>query len=172
MIIEIIRAYDPATNKFRLVEELVDITREDIVKIFGISCGTEYDKFKNCSKEDVNMAIRRKIKDNRLTSGSLKTLLSKYAKGKKIDDIQDVARLLCLHLCHALFFSSATSVKWSSLEKVEDFEKMKLFDWNRAILDALMSSIKKNHQHPRKVKCCVTVLMVSLNCGIQLFFYD
>ncbi|KAH7857113.1 hypothetical protein Vadar_009125 [Vaccinium darrowii] len=158
MIIEIINTYDPVAQKFRLGMESVELTPADMVSIFGISCGNECVSLKYACQEKVELVARRKI-SKRLTSTSLKQHLRKYVASDEKDDIEDVARLLYVYLCHTFFFPTATTVKWVYLNHVEDLDRLRGYDWNGAIINELMSSITKHLHEPAKVKGCVMALL-------------
>ncbi|XP_058202837.1 uncharacterized protein LOC131317292 [Rhododendron vialii] len=70
-----------------------------------------------------------------------------------------LVRLLCAYLLHNLFFPDGTTVKWIYLERVEDLERLRNYDWSGAILDELMTSIRQHHDDPRRVSRCVVVLL-------------
>ncbi|KAH7844185.1 hypothetical protein Vadar_025253 [Vaccinium darrowii] len=159
MIIEIINTYDLVTRKFQLGRESMGLTRAGMVSIFGISCGNEFVSLKYGCKEEVKLVARREISESRLTSTSLKRLLKKYLGSDEKDDIEDVARLLCLYLCHTFLFPTGTTVKWVYLKRVEDLDRLRGYDWNGAIINKLMSSIRKHHHEPRKVTGCVMALL-------------
>ncbi|KAH7862667.1 hypothetical protein Vadar_007838 [Vaccinium darrowii] len=164
MIIEIIETFDPDEEKFRVGKrgQLLDITSEDMVRFFGIQCGEEFVSLQYGCKEAVRFVMRRGIVDKRLTTTSLKQLLSQYVKGDGKDDVEDVARLLCPYLLHTFFFPTGINVQWVLFECVDDLERMQRYDWNGAIIKELMSSIKKYHKEPRKVSGCVMLLLVRL----------
>ncbi|XP_058225350.1 uncharacterized protein LOC131334384 isoform X2 [Rhododendron vialii] len=159
MIINIINAYDPATDGFKLGRKSIKLTRADIFNIFGISGGSEKVILKYGSRDSVEMVKRGLITEERLTSSSLKEQVKKYAKGKNKADMEDFVRLLCVYLLHSLFFPTSTSVKWVYLERIEDLRRLKNYDWCGAILDELMSSVRQKHNQPRRVSGCVVVLL-------------
>ncbi|KAH7858290.1 hypothetical protein Vadar_022051 [Vaccinium darrowii] len=103
MIIEIINTYDPVMGKFQVERESMELTCADMVSIFGISCGNQSVSLKYGCKE-VKLVARREISESMLTSTSLKQLLKKYMGSDEKDDVEDVARLLCVYLFHT--FSS------------------------------------------------------------------
>ncbi|KAI8532880.1 hypothetical protein RHMOL_Rhmol11G0250500 [Rhododendron molle] len=72
MIINIINAYDPATDGFKLGRKSIKLTRADIFNIFGISGGSEKVILKYGSRDSVEMVKRGLITEERLTSSSLK----------------------------------------------------------------------------------------------------
>ncbi|KAH7855055.1 hypothetical protein Vadar_020702 [Vaccinium darrowii] len=159
MIGKIIEAYDPKTRKFRLGGKCVGLTRDDISSIFGIRCGNKIVSLKYCSRDDVKMVSRRELDHKKLTTPDLKALLYTYKDGNNTEDIEDVARLLCLYVCHKLLFPNSKTVKWVYLRRIENLEKMMEYDWSGAIANYLMTSIKRNHCQPRKVSGCVVALL-------------
>lgn len=105
------------------------------------------------------MVERQSLKQLRLTAPDIRHLLNVYVDGDAQEDIEDVARLLCLYLCHTLLFPTGTTVKWVYLERVEDLEKLNGYNWCAAIVNELLASIHKHHHQPKKVSGCVMVLL-------------
>lgn len=161
MVIEIIESFDPDEEKFRVGKkgQLLDITSADLVSFFGIQGGEDFVSLQYGCKEAVKFVTRRGIVDKRLTTTLVKDLLDEYVKGDETDDVEDVARLLCVYILHTFFFPMGLNVKWVLCERVDDLERMRRYDWNGAILKELMSSIKKYHKEPRKVSGCVMLLL-------------
>lgn len=160
LIVKIIKAYDPTRQKFQLGGKYVDLTSSDICRTFGISSGRELLSLKYISQNELEMVKRRAL-DKRLTTPSIKCWLDKLLGKNKKEDIEDVARFLCLYICHALFFPHATTIPWVYLARIEDFKKAMSYDWCGAIADDLLTSIKKYHQEPMKVTGCVVALQVT-----------
>ncbi|KAF7143525.1 hypothetical protein RHSIM_Rhsim05G0207500 [Rhododendron simsii] len=119
--------------------------------------GRELLSLKYISQNELEMVKRRAL-DKRLTTPSIKCWLDKLLGKNKKEDIEDVARFLCLYICHALFFPHATTIPWVYLARIEDFKKAMSYDWCGAIADDLLTSIKKYHQEPMKVTGCVVAL--------------
>ncbi|KAH7835519.1 hypothetical protein Vadar_026875 [Vaccinium darrowii] len=94
-----------------------------------------------------------------MSTTSVKQLLTKYVTRDENDYVQDVARLLCLFLCHTVFFPIGTTVKWVHLQRVEELDKMMDYDWTGEIIKELMTSIRKYHREPRKATGCVMALL-------------
>ncbi|KAG5533393.1 hypothetical protein RHGRI_027537 [Rhododendron griersonianum] len=97
LIVKIIEAYDTATQKFQLGGKNVGLTNADIGRIFGISSGKEVLSRKYGTIDEVKMVARKKLNRERLTTLGVKELLDTYLVGNEIDDVEDVARLLCLY---------------------------------------------------------------------------
>ncbi|KAI8542102.1 hypothetical protein RHMOL_Rhmol08G0112900 [Rhododendron molle] len=159
MIIKIIKAYNPDTGGFNLGGKTIRITRDDIFSIFGITGGSEKVSLNYGSRDVVEMVRRGSIQAERLSSSSLKELVKEYAVRNNKSGRQDFVRLLCAYLLHSLFFPAGTTVKWVYLERVEDLVRIQNYDWCGAILDELMTSIRQNHDDPRRVSRCAVVLL-------------
>ena len=103
--------------------------------IFGISCR---DKQINSPMGIKRTTIlgrrslilsRRSLTSDRFTSTAIKDILKETLEGNEKQDIEDVARLLCLYLYLSLFFSTmGTKIGWIYLEYMEDLDSMK--DYN------------------------------------------
>lgn len=64
--------------------------------------------------------VDRRALDGRLTSPSVKILLETLSGQDEKDDVVDVARFLCLYVCHVMFFPHAKTIPWVYLTCVED----------------------------------------------------
>lgn len=159
LIIEIIETYDPTKDRFRLGKTYMEVTREDMERVFGIKCGNEFVSLRAGCKESIKFITRRGITETKWTTKSVKQLIEQYVKSNEQGYVEDVARLLCLFLCHTFFFPTGTTVKWVHLQRVEDLDRMCEYDWTGAIVKDLMTSIRKHHREPRKVTGCVMALL-------------
>ncbi|KAG5565884.1 hypothetical protein RHGRI_001710 [Rhododendron griersonianum] len=141
------------TRTFRLGNKHVKLEREDVKLIFGITCGNEEINQGYCKKEDVQLAVKWKIKGTRLDTSTIKKLLTEKQNSKLEEDMDDIARLLCLFLCGTLFFStSGTTINWVYVRHMEDLNKIKQFDWAGAICKYLLRSTHVEHKDPKEVK--------------------
>ncbi|KAG5561405.1 hypothetical protein RHGRI_004439 [Rhododendron griersonianum] len=153
VVVKIVESYDANTRTFRLGNKHVKLEREDVKLIFGISCGNEEINQGNCKKEDVQLAVKWKIKGTRLDTSTIKKLLTEKQNSKLAEDMDDIARLLCLFLCGTLFFSrSGTTINWVYVRYMEDLSKIKQFDWAGAISKYLLKSTHMEHKDPKEVK--------------------
>ncbi|KAI8546097.1 hypothetical protein RHMOL_Rhmol07G0089700 [Rhododendron molle] len=109
VVAKIVESYDANTRTFRLGNKHVKLEREDVKLIFGISCGNEEINQGYCKKEDVQLAAKWKIKGKKLDTSIIKKLLTEKQDSRLEDDMDDIARLLCLFLCGTLFFSTIES---------------------------------------------------------------
>lgn len=162
LIIEIIQTYDPTKDKFWLGKIYMEVTRADMERVFGIRCGDEFVSLRAGCKESIKFVARRGITETKWTTTSVKQLLEQYVKSDEQDYVEDVARLLCLFLCHTFLFPTGTTVKWVHLQRVEELDRMGQYDWTGAIVKDLMTSVRKHHREPRKVTGCVVSLLVRL----------
>ncbi|KAH7840863.1 hypothetical protein Vadar_022614 [Vaccinium darrowii] len=161
MIIEIIESFDPDEERFKVGKrgQLLDLTCADLVSFYDIQGREDFVSLQYGCKEAIKFVTRRKIEDKRLTTTSVRQLLLQYVKGDETDDVEDVARLLCLYLLHTFFFPMGINVKWVLCERVDDLKRMRRYEWNGTIIKELMSSIKKYHNESRKVSGCVMSLL-------------
>lgn len=172
MIIRVINAYDPETDGFKMGQNIIRLTRADIAGIFGIRGGSEKVNVLYGAREGVDMVKKRRINQTRLTSFSLKELIKTHAMSNEQEDMEDFVRLLCAYILHSLFFPTGSTVKWVCLERVEDLEGLGEYDWNGAILDVLMTSIRQHYHEPRAVTGCVIVLLVRFFSIVVLHHYE
>ncbi|XP_058203886.1 intracellular protein transport protein USO1-like isoform X2 [Rhododendron vialii] len=153
VVVKIVELYDANTRTFTLGNKHVKLEREDVKLIFGISCGNEEINQGYCKKEDVQLAVKWKIKQKRLDTSIIKKLLKEKQNNKLEEDMDDVARLLCLFLCGTLFFStSGTTINWVYVCYMEDLNTIKQFDWPKAICKYLLKSTHAEHKDPKEVK--------------------
>ncbi|KAH7858983.1 hypothetical protein Vadar_030128 [Vaccinium darrowii] len=104
LIIEIIESYDPKKDKFRLGKTYLEITKADMVRVFGINCGDEHVSLRSGCRDAIKFVARREIEETRMTTTSVKQLLIGYVLKDELEYVEDVARLLCLFLFHTFFF--------------------------------------------------------------------
>ncbi|KAF7112609.1 hypothetical protein RHSIM_RhsimUnG0211900 [Rhododendron simsii] len=153
VVVKIVESYDAEARTFRLGNKHVKLEREDVKLIFGISCGNEEINQGYCKKEDVQLAVKWKIKGKRLDTSIIKNLLKEKQNSKLEEDADDIARLLCLFLCGTLFFStSGTTINWVYVRYMEDLNMIKQFDWAGAICKYLLKSTHVEHKDPKEVK--------------------
>ncbi|KAH7850751.1 hypothetical protein Vadar_002500 [Vaccinium darrowii] len=70
LIIEIIETYDPTKDKFRLGNTYLEITKADMVRVFGISCWDEFVSLRSGCRDAIKFVARREIKETRMTTTS------------------------------------------------------------------------------------------------------
>ncbi|KAF7151734.1 hypothetical protein RHSIM_Rhsim02G0220500 [Rhododendron simsii] len=157
---KLVAAYNPETDCFTIAGKNVKLTANHVKLIFGISCGTEPFAAKLKTREQVAFAKRRNIQQ-RLTTKAISDMLKELAQENKtsIEDVQDVARLVCMFLIVKLFFpTSGITVSWKHVDAMEDLTKMKSYNWAAEIHNELVESIKKSQHSPKDVKGCQLLL--------------
>ncbi|KAG5537030.1 hypothetical protein RHGRI_024465 [Rhododendron griersonianum] len=172
VLTKLVAAYNPQTDSFTIAGKNVELTANHVKLIFGISCGTDRFATKLKTREQVAFAKRHNIQQ-RLTSKAISDMLKELAQENKtnIEDVQDVARLVCMFLIVKLFFpTSGITVSWKHVDAMEDLTKMKSYNWAAEIRDELVESIKKSQHSPKDVKGCQLLLPVSE--VIQIYFYN
>ncbi|KAI8556181.1 hypothetical protein RHMOL_Rhmol05G0232000 [Rhododendron molle] len=155
----ILRQYK-GNGQFLIGSKLVELRASDIQFIFGIICGNKKVSGLSCSKNKVKFARKKGLQ--RLDQQGIKHLISEeLLKSNKKQDVQDVARLVCLFLCVTLFFTSSATLSWVYVKHMDDWNEMKNYDWGTAIKDLLIRSIEKNISDPWKVQGCAILLLVN-----------
>ncbi|KAG5540570.1 hypothetical protein RHGRI_020700 [Rhododendron griersonianum] len=160
VLTKLVAAYNPQTDSFTIAGKNVELTANHVKLIFGISCGTDRFATKLKTREQVAFAKRHNIQQ-RLTSKAISNMLKELAQENKtnIEDVQDVARLVCMFLIVKLFFpTSGITVSWKHVDAMEDLTKMKSYNWAAEIRDELVESIKKSQHSPKDVKGCQLLL--------------
>ncbi|KAF7136450.1 hypothetical protein RHSIM_Rhsim08G0151400 [Rhododendron simsii] len=153
VVVKIVKSYDANTRTFTLGNKHVKLEREDVKLIFGITCGNEEIDQGYCKKEDVQLVVKWKIKEKRLDTSIIKKLLKEKQNSKLEEDMDDIARLLCLSLCGTLFFStSRTTINWVYVRYMKDLNTIKQFDWTETICKYLLKSTHVEHKNPKEVK--------------------
>ncbi|KAG5556758.1 hypothetical protein RHGRI_007129 [Rhododendron griersonianum] len=131
-------------GQFLIGSKLVELRVSDIQLIFGIISGKEKISGLYYSRNKVKFARRKNLQ--RLDQQGIKSLITEQLlKSNTKRDIEDVARLLCL------FFTSSATLSWVYVKHMDDWNKMKNYDWGTAIKDMLIRSIEKNISDPWKV---------------------
>ncbi|KAI8572522.1 hypothetical protein RHMOL_Rhmol01G0205900 [Rhododendron molle] len=159
VVVKVIKSYQEGTRSFRLGNRNVELTRDDIKLIFGISCGDEDIVDRNMKKEDTELAQRLQIKEARLSTTRIRQKIKELESSKEQQDIDDVARLLCLFLCVTLFFSTTgTTANWCHVRYLDNLENVKKYDWTGAIRNYLLKSVHRNHRDLKDLKGCSVLL--------------
>ena len=167
-VIMVIRSYEKNHSAFRLGNKLVKLTRSDVQLIFGIDCGKKEIDFSKVNVTTVEFVKWRGISPaQRLTTKNINMLIDQLLPSEKDEDVKDVVRLLCLHLCQSLFFStSGTAIGWGYVKIMEDLDIIKEYDWADLITSTVMASIHTHYSNPQKITGCVLVLLVRhMNCN-------
>ncbi|KAI8553516.1 hypothetical protein RHMOL_Rhmol05G0022200 [Rhododendron molle] len=154
VLTKLLAAYNSKTDYFTIAGKNVKLTANHVKLIFGISCGTERFAAKLKTRDQVAFAKRHNIQQ-RLTTKAISNMLKELAQENKtnIEDVQDVARLVCMFLIVKLFFpTSGITVSWKHVDAMEDLTKMKSYNWAAKIRDELIKSIKKSQHSPKDVK--------------------
>ncbi|KAI8552228.1 hypothetical protein RHMOL_Rhmol06G0250100 [Rhododendron molle] len=160
VLTKLLAAYNPKTDCFTIAGKNVKLTANHVKLIFGISCGTERFVAKLKTRDQVAFAKRHNIQQ-RLTTKAISDMLKELAQENKtnIEDVQDVARLVCMFLIVKLFFpTSGITVSWKHVDAMEDLTQMKSYNWAAEIRDELIESIKKSQHSPKDVKGCQLIL--------------
>ncbi|KAI8533483.1 hypothetical protein RHMOL_Rhmol10G0014400 [Rhododendron molle] len=164
VLTKLLAAYNPKTDCFTIAGKNVKLTANHVKLIFGISCGTERFVAKLKTRDQVAFAKRHNIQQ-RLTTKAISDMLKELAQENKtnIEDVQDVARLVCMFLIVKLFFpTSGITVSWKHVDAMEDLTQMKSYNWAAEIRDELIESIKKSQHSPKDVKGCQLIFPVQV----------
>ncbi|KAH7865659.1 hypothetical protein Vadar_009442 [Vaccinium darrowii] len=128
----------------------------------GIQCGERDMELVHGSKREVDLVKRRRLKAGKVATSDIKTLVKSLVgkKNKTKEDIEDVAKLLCMFLCVTFLFStSGNTLSWAHIQYLDDLNEMKEYDWAYEVLESLIQSIEKHRRTPRKVTGCVNLLL-------------
>ncbi|KAH7846480.1 hypothetical protein Vadar_014472 [Vaccinium darrowii] len=134
----------------------------DVKVILGIQCGERDMELVHGSKREVDLVKRGKLKAGKVATSDIKTLVKSLVgkKNKTKQDIEDVAKLLCMFLCVTFLFStSGNTLSWAHIQYLDDLNEMKEYDWAYEVLESLIQSIEKHRRTPRKVTGCVNLLL-------------
>ncbi|CAL5405281.1 unnamed protein product [Camellia sinensis] len=140
----------------------MNIHNSDIKLIFGVDCGSKPMDISYGAKPKTGIVNKICKNASWLTSKWIRTLLTKALKGKKKDDNEEVARLVCMYACQKFFFStSGETIGWGYYAHMVPLETMREYDWAKQIRTTLTSYISQNDKNPAKVTSCVMLLMVN-----------
>ncbi|KAH7850965.1 hypothetical protein Vadar_005308 [Vaccinium darrowii] len=163
VVLKIVQSYQEDTKAFRIGGKSIRLTKNHVRLIFGISCGNKEMVKMKINKEATGLAKRLDIKESRLSTTTIEKKIRDLKNSEEQQDIDDVARLLCLYLCVMLLFSNkATSVNWLYVHYMEDLEKVKEYDWAAAVLKYLLNSIQRNHRDIKQLKGSSILLLYFL----------
>ena len=99
-----IKQYKPTAQAFRIGGVDVKINPFDVSVIFGIINGDVPINLSYIQKKEISFIQRRFAKDSQIKISKIKTAIAEASLGNTKEDIEDVARLLCLLLCGSFFF--------------------------------------------------------------------
>ncbi|GMQ11577.1 hypothetical protein CsSME_00054161 [Camellia sinensis var. sinensis] len=160
VVVHILQMYQASEDAFYIGQKKMKIHNSDIKLIFGVDCGSKPMDITYGAKPKTGIVNRRCKNVSRLTSKWIQTLLTEALKGKKKDDNEEVARLVCMYACQKLFFStSGETIGWGYYAHMVPLESMQEYDWAKQIRTMLTSSISQNDKNPAKVTGCVMLLM-------------
>ncbi|CAL5322637.1 unnamed protein product [Camellia sinensis] len=160
VVAKILQTYQMDGTTFEIGRKKLKLKRNDFKLIFGIACGQKKMHLVYGRKDDIDLVKRRKIRENRMTSGSIQKLITKLLRIKKKEDIEDVVRLVCLLICLLLLYpGTGTTIGWGFMKYLEDIDKMKSYDWCDAAKQHLTKSIERNINQIDKVSGCVMVIL-------------
>ncbi|XP_038712188.1 uncharacterized protein LOC120006279 [Tripterygium wilfordii] len=159
-IIDLIFFFDAKSRTFYINKKKLNITSDDIRLIFGIRDGGNIIDFGKRTKKIPTEFVRRRFeKCDRLTKVIISDALKLAIQGRQQNDIEDVARLLTLHILVSLFVpNKAQSLGWTYIEYVEDITNVTTYDWSMHILECLYMSLCANANNPTDVTGCVMSL--------------
>ena len=105
-------------------------TPTNIRLIFGITGGKTKLTLKNAAKPNTPFVRRRFQNVERLTTTIVREQLLEALKGQSLDDIEDMARLLCLYVIGTLFLTSTSAyMGWLHVHNIEDLNKICIYQW-------------------------------------------
>ncbi|CAL5329956.1 unnamed protein product [Camellia sinensis] len=160
VVVHVLQMYQASEDAFYIGQKKMKIHNSDIKLIFGVDCGSKPMDISYGAKPKTGIVNRRCKNVSRLTSKWIQTLLTEALKGKKKDDNEEVARLVCMYACQKLFFStSGETIGWDYYAHMVPLESMQEYDWAKQIRTMLTSSISQNDKNPAKVTGCVMLLM-------------
>ncbi|KAH7854795.1 hypothetical protein Vadar_017880 [Vaccinium darrowii] len=163
VVLKIVQSYEEDTEAFTVGSKNIKFTSNHVRLVFGICCGNKEMTETKIKKESTALAKRLEIKESRLSTTTIERKIKELQKSMKQQDIDDVVRLLCLHLCVMLLFSNkANSINWSYVHYMEDLEKVKEYDWASAVSKYLLDSIHKNHRDIKQLKGSSILLLYFL----------
>ncbi|KAI8563315.1 hypothetical protein RHMOL_Rhmol03G0102900 [Rhododendron molle] len=107
---------------------------------------------RNMKKEETELAQRLQIKETTLST-IIRQKIKELKSSNKQQDIDDVAKLLCLFLCVILFFSTTgTTANWCHICYMDNLQNVKKYEWTGAIRNYVLKSIHKNPRDLKELK--------------------
>ncbi|THG21802.1 hypothetical protein TEA_023199 [Camellia sinensis var. sinensis] len=96
VVVHVLQMYQASKDAFYIGEKKMNIYNSDIKLIFGVDCGSKLMDISYGAKPKTGIVNKRCKNVSRLTSKWIRTLLTESLKGKKKDDNEEVARLVCI----------------------------------------------------------------------------
>ncbi|KAL6213656.1 hypothetical protein ACLB2K_013103 [Fragaria x ananassa] len=163
----LIDCYVPKLKKFKFGNKVVEISVYDVEQIFGLQNpknGINVPTPLEDSKKPVDNSMVQAFFGNeiRITKSRILDLLDAEVKFKRYGWPMRVTQLLLLHLFTTLLFaSSGSTLGWSFVKCITDYDTMKKYNWAKGVRDYLLSCLTTSEDgRPHTNSGCVVLIPI------------
>lgn len=128
----------------------------------GIASGHKGFDMKDSQISPDSLGLRKFAGINLVKPKHLKSQLLKSSISSELQDIHDTVKIIILHVMSYVIFVTSSEVARCWMFRVWDnIEKLRVYNWGKAVIDYLMNFIEK--KEAQDVKGCTTFLQVTTN---------
>lgn len=172
----LINCYVPKLKKFKFGNKVAEISVSDVAQIFGLQNpknGLNVPTPLEDSKKPVDNSVGQAFFGNeiRITKSRILDLLDAEVKVKRYGWPMRVTQLLLLHLFTTLLFaSSGSTLGWSFVKCITDYDTMKKYNWAKGVRDYLLSCLTTSEDGRAHTSSgCVVLIPVSNSVAATAF---
>ncbi|KAF5186192.1 hypothetical protein FRX31_024221, partial [Thalictrum thalictroides] len=162
MLLKLIKCYDKENDAFNIGGVHVKLTVEDVSLIFGFEMKGKIIMplaAKGYSEVETPFVKTHFKNQTMLMKNVILDRVKKVVEKNDKASTRDFARLVILFIATIILFPNAnSSLKWSFVPHIENFEEITSISWAHAVHYHLMASIKKHFDSPQSVSSCVLLL--------------
>ncbi|KAM7505413.1 hypothetical protein LguiB_004317 [Lonicera macranthoides] len=140
----LIESFDLGQRSFRIGNQLVELTPDDVAKIFGLpNEGIPIDLNTRVTPSG-KFFKRYFVRGQPINRSQVESALKDAIEGETEEDVKDVARLVCLHFMICLKFTNTNhKLGWFFVQWIENLDQNDNYNWALAVYEFLLDS---NHK--------------------------
>ncbi|XP_024172229.1 actin cytoskeleton-regulatory complex protein pan1-like [Rosa chinensis] len=161
----LVQCYKPALKKFKFGNKLAEISVSDVHYILGLpnqkSALTVPNPIDDPKKPTDHPLVQRFFaNDRRIKKARIMSCIDEQLREKAPGWIENMTKLLLLHLFITLLFaSSGSTLGWSFVKCITDIETMRRYNWARAVRDYLLLCLQAaTTGKARQISGCVALI--------------
>ncbi|KAL7126126.1 hypothetical protein ABFS83_14G164900 [Erythranthe nasuta] len=154
----ILKTYNKEDRVFKIGGRELNVTEEDCNLIFGIKSGEKIISIRRTNKPEFGLTNRKFRDVEKIRLGMLKPKMLEYIDSRDDEDVEDVVRIIILHVLTSCFFAtSGDQVSWWMVQLCDELYKLSDYNWAGYIVDFLIKYVQKTE--PSLVRGCTTLLL-------------
>lgn len=180
-LFDIVTKYSPEDEGFKLGKKKIHLLDSDVALIFGfpvygkeieMGTGTKFEGLRSEFKKRMFQREKKNDKlDRKLVEQKISLLLGMTEDQEYTEIYNDFARLMIIYMMATFFYANSnSSVPWSFLEQIEDFDGISEISFAKSILAWIVSALESKYQTPDKVSGCLLFVLVSVQMHNFLLF--